>query len=519
MKRLLAIILLLVSQTVFAQDKERDIEKFFTRYVDLLKKGDYPEALNCWGLLDRTISDQLKLQYVNEPVKLEMESPLWRNIEALRAGTATIKVDTIRFSRDFAQIYYTIKSGNQSTVGRSYAISESVLNPSFVSSLHVYCEAWEETNSRFLRLKYRDPSLFQTSAVEDADQFIEATAKRLGISNEKMMILETIKFNAFLCESYGEVEQITGKLALGAMMPSMDAVISKYMPPYHEICQFLVNYSQKDLPSHTLPFMKYGTATFLGGRWGRSPEVLHSLGSYLYLNDLAPIDTLIPRAWFEGFESNPDFAYPIAGLFCEYVWNKIGRERFFELYRQMSGTREQVDAITADNFKQAVSAAIGKDWATIEKEFKNGMMQAKYTGIAPGARDKGNLVLESGTPSLQVRVLEDSTHYNFFVKLTQNDAQGALLLANMGPSPYKSFLFGEQFTDTTYLNQVYGIRFSAAEAGTYNYYTNEITGKYIVGVTANEPLADKSGSTLRFRVEKKLLDGFDKLVSKVVDTK
>ncbi|MGB5139342.1 MAG: hypothetical protein WBP29_12490, partial [Candidatus Zixiibacteriota bacterium] len=94
MKRLLAITMLLISQTVFAQDKEHDIEKFFTNYVELLKKADYPEALNCWGLLDRTISDQLKLQYANEPIKLEMESPLWRNIEAIRAGTATVEVDT-----------------------------------------------------------------------------------------------------------------------------------------------------------------------------------------------------------------------------------------------------------------------------------------------------------------------------------------------------------------------------------------------------------------------------------------
>ncbi|MGB5105298.1 MAG: hypothetical protein WBP42_01135 [Candidatus Zixiibacteriota bacterium] len=518
MKRLLAITMLLISQTVFAQDKEHDIEKFFTNYVELLKKADYPEALNCWGLLDRTISDQLKLQYANEPIKLEMESPLWRNIEAIRAGTATVEVDTIRFSRDFAQIYYAVKTDGKSYVGRSYAISESVLNPSFVSAVHVYCEAWEETSSRFIRLKYRDPSLFQTTALEDADVFVEETAKKLGISNEKMMILETLKFNAFLCESYGEVEQIAGKLALGAMMPSMDAVISKYMPPYHEISQFLVNYSLKDAPSHTLPILKYGTATFLGGRWGRSPEVLHSLGSYLYLNDLSPIDTLIPPAWFETFEANPDFAYPIAGLFCEFVWNKIGRTKYFELYRQMSGTRAQVEAITVDQFKQAVATALGSDWAAIEAEFKEGIKQTKYSGIAPGSQDQGNLVLESGTSALQVRVVEDSTHYNFVVKLAQNDAQGALLLANMGPSPYKSFLFGEQFTDSTYFNQVYGIRFSAAEAGTYNYYTNEITGKYIVGVTSDQPLADKSGSTLRFRVEKKLLDGFDKMVSRVVDT-
>ncbi len=520
MKRLLAtVFLILLSQATMAQDKEHDIEKFFYRYIDLLKKADYPEALNSWSLLDRTISDQLKLHYVNEPVKLEMESTLWQFIDQLRNGSATLEIDTIRFRRDFAQINYTVNYGGKSFAGSSFAISESVLNPSLVSPVHVYCESWEEASSRFLRLKFRDPTLFQQQALDDADRFVEETARRIGLSNERMIILETLKFSVFLSESYGEVEQISGKLALGSLMPSMDAIVSKYLPPYHEIAQFLVNYSLKDAPAYTLPFMKYGTATFLGGRWGRSQEVLHSLGSYLYVNDLSSLDTLMSGKTFASFESNPDFAYPLAGLFCEYLWNQVGREKYFEIYRQFSGTRAQVDAFTADKFKETISNALAKDWAGIESEFKSTVKKDSYAGIEPGANEKGKLVFESGTATVQVRVFEDSTCFNFIASLKQNDAEAALLLANQGQSPYRSFLFGEQFADSLYDNQVYGVRFSAAEAGTYNYYTNEISGKYIVGVSDSEPLADKTGTALRFRIDKRLLAGFDQLAAKIVDVK
>ena len=519
MKRLLVIIVLLLSQIAFAQDKERDIEKFFLGYVEYLKAEDYHSAANVWALLDRTISEQLRIAYTDVPVKMEMDSPLWKHLAELRNGSATLTIDTVRFSRDFARINYTIKSGGKSIPGRSYAISESVLNPRLVSAFHVYCESWEEISSRFLRLKYRDPSLFKQESLDEADEFIEATGRKIGLSAEQMIILETIKFNAFLCESYGEVEQVSGKMALGSFQPSMDAVISRYMPPYHELAQFLVNYSLKNPPAHTHALFKYGTATFLGGRWGRSAEVQLSMGSYLYLNELAELDTLMVSESFPSFDANPDFAYPLAGLFCEYLWTQLGRVKYFEVYRQFSGSRDQVNAIDAAKFKEMIETAVGKDWTTFLADFKKHVATENMAGVTPGGADKGNLVFESGTNSFLVRVLEDSTHYQFVVDLKQADAEGTLLLANLGKVPYKSFLYGEHFADTAYGNQVYGVRFSAAEVGTYDYYRNLISGKYIVGLSSPEPLVDKSGKSLKFRVENRLLSGFETLSSKVVDNK
>ncbi len=519
MKRLLMLIFALLSPLAMAQDndKELDIEKFFLRYVDELKAGKYEEALNRWALYDRTISDQLRLQYENVPVKLEMESPLWHNLASLRSGAATLSVDTVRFSRDFANLSYTIKIGDRQESGRTYLMAESVLQPSFVSPVHVYCEAWEEIHSKYARVRFRDPSLFAGANLDRLDQFVESVGKQLGVGNEKLIILESLKFNVYVCESYGEVEQISGKIAMGRLMPSMDAVISKYMPPYHETVQFLANYALNGAAPYTHPLLKDGLATMLGGRWGRSKPVLASLGAYLYLNDLSPLDTLLDPHAFDEFEANPDFAYPLAGLISEYLWNQLGRKPYLDLYRQLSGTRGFVDSLSAEKTKSIVATAVGKDWSTLQSEFKKWVAAQPMTGIYPGAVESGELVFESGTANILARVFEDSSYYHFHVTLKKDPIEGALLLGNMSGDKYSSFLFQEQFADTAYNNQRFGVRFSSQEVGTYDYYSNEITGKYIVGISGTDPLADAKNANLRFHVDKKLLEGFSLYINRVVE--
>ncbi len=508
MRRLLIALLLILTATAAAQDKERDIEKFFLGYVELLKSGDYPEAQNRWALIDRTIADQLRLQFAGEPMKLELGSPLWANIGALRSDAATIKIDTVRFSRDFARINYTITNGKAAYEGRAYAVAQSVLQPSLVSPTHVYCEAWEEARSTYFRVRFRDPSLFEQSNLEKLDNFVHRTAVQLGISNERLVILETLKANIFLCESYGEVEQITGHLALGHYEQSMDAIISKYLPPYNEVAQFLVSYALKEPPAHTHPFFRYGTATFLAGRWGRSEPVLAMIGKYLFDNQLAPLEPLMTVDSFATFEANPDFAYPIAGMFCEFLWSKLGRDSYLQLYREMSGSAEKVRAITLDQFKSTVAAAAKVEWASLDSDFKSWIKARGRTGIRPGARIVGQPIFESGVASMLVRIYEDSASYNFVVAPKNGPVEGAVLLSSMAETPFKSFLFEEQFPDTTYKNCRYGVLFSAAEIGAYDYYSNEITGKYIVGLSGDEPIANAEGTEYRFNVDKNLLQGF-----------
>lgn len=497
------IVLSLLSAPLFAQ--EEDVKKMCHEYVELLKYEKYNDAIEYWSLLDRTRTEELKIEYIGCPVKLEVGSPLWQYIDEIRAGEAEYRVSLISTSRDFAQIKYSIITATDTVWGMQYALLTGLSQPRLVSPTHVYSDSWEQEQTDFIRLRYRDNKLYSPLAGELADDFIRETASILGVSNEKMLILETLKLNGFLCGTYGEVSQMAGEEGLGAFVKSYDGVVSKYFPPYNELARFMVVYANDNLPPATLPLLEHGTATFLGGRWGRSAQVLSALGSYLYQNDLVNLDTLITAASFKTFHSNPDFAYPLAGLFCEFLFNKLGREEYFRLYREMSGDVDRVNAITSADFKQAVTASTGLPWDALVEEFKSWLPENDYGGMSAGASTEGELRYESGLKGVLVRIFEAPDAYNVVAELDSPDIKAAVLLRQRMSDEYGSFLFEDQFPDTLYDDYHYGILFSTQEAGTYSYLSNVITGKYISMMTGDEPIYDSETGGVRFRIDKALL--------------
>jgi hypothetical protein len=513
--------MLLCAQVAVAEVSQQDVAKFFLSYIQVLKSGDNLEALNYWSLLDRTNADQLQIRYANTPNKLEGGSALLHYLGQLKSGVAKLDIDTITMNRGFAKINYRITTKDTSIAGAHFAVTTTTVEPSLTTPLRVFTESWDQAEGRFVNLTYRDPSLFERGNLETADQFIERTAKTLGISKEKMDRLETVKVKMFLCESYGEVQQVTGKSALGDFMKPLDAVVSRYFPAYHEIAEFLVAYANDSLPLYTLPFIEQGTATFLGGRWGRSGPVVLSLGSYIYCQNLMELDKLYSSADFSSYENNSDFSYPVAGLFCKFLYDKLGNEKYFELYRRLSGSEENVRAITPSTFKESVSAAVGIKWPALEAEFKEYAKVESYAGIAAGALDRGKLVFESGLTNCLVRVLEDSTHYNFLIQIKSGEPKAALIAegATGAADPYRSFLFEEYFPGLKYDHQSWGLIFSSKEVGTYDFYTNVITGKYISGFTAAEEIAKPGMKQYRFRVEKQLMQDFGKRNVKLIPMK
>ncbi len=518
MKRVLIICLLLYSQIAMAEISQDEVQAFFYGYVAALKAGDNRFALNHWSLLDRTWSDQLGIRYKDTPIKVDAGSQILENLDALKAGTAKVTVDTITVNRGFARISYSLKTQDTTYTGVYYAVTTSTVEPSLASTLRVFTESWEQAEGKYFDLTYRDLTLLQNGNITAADQFVEETAKTLGISDAKMANLEKAKFRIILCESYGEVQMLTGLPAHGVFYRPLDAVVSKFLPPYHEIAQLLVAYANDSIPYYTLPFIEEGTATFLGGRWGRSPEVMLYVGSYIYLNNYHEWDKLLTYDGFRGMEDNPDFSYPVAGLFCKFLFEKLGHEKYFKLYRELSGSEEQVKAITQKKFESLAAAATGKSWTVLESEFKAFVKTQKYAGISAGAPNKGKLVYESGTPNFSLRILEDSAHYNVFVSPKADGAKAALLIGSTQTADaYQSSLYKEYFSDNSWQQQHYALMFSTKEneIGTYDFYTNVITGKYGVGFSG-ESLQKPGSKEYRFQVDKRLLPKIDQQAVKLV---
>lgn len=521
MKRILLILLLPFTQVALAEVPSPDVAKFFLSYVQALKSGDSPGALGYWSLLDRTFADQLGIKYLNTPVKLEGGSLLTSYIGQLKSGTADLVIDTITANRGFAKISYHIKTKDTTVNGFYFAVTTSTVEPSLTTPMRVFTESWDQAQSRFVMLTYRDLSLLEQSNIDETDQFIEQTARIIGISKEKMDALERTKFRVVLCESYGEVQQISGKTTLGHFVKPLDVVVSKYFPAYHEIAEFLVSYANDSLSLYTFPFIEHGTATFLGGRWGRSAPVMLSLGSYIYSNNLMELDKLLTAPEFMSYENNSDFSYPLAGLFCKFLFEKLGREKYFQLYRQLSGSEDEVNAITPQRFKDLVNQSTGAAWSSLDSEFKEYARNEGYAGIAAGSHDQGKQVYESGLPDMTVRILEDSTHYNFLIRAKSGDPKAALVAGEHSnkAEPFRSFLFEEYFPEATYDHQRWAVIFSDKEVGAYDFFTNVITGKYIVGFTAAEEIVNSGSNEYRFRIEKRLLPDFPKQGLKIIPMK
>jgi hypothetical protein len=248
--------------------------------------------------------------------------------------------------------------------------------------------------------------------------------------------------------------------------------------------------------------------------------VMLYLGGYIYRSGNCEWADLLAQESVKSWEDNPDFTYPVAGLFCKFLFEKIGREKYFQLYRQLSGNEVEVRAMTEKNFQDAVTAITGKDWVALQAEFKAYVAKQSSAGILAGSPDRGKLVFESGTTEFQIRILEDSAYYNVEITPKAGDAKAAVLIGESdAQGPYESFLFKEYFPDSAWKRQHYALMFSVGEVGTYDFYTNAITGKYSVGFSSGEPILKPGSNQYRFRVEKQLLGDLSKQSMKLYPLK
>jgi hypothetical protein len=235
------------------------------------------------------------------------------------------------------------------------------------------------------------------------------------------------------------------------------------------------------------------------------------LGGYIYTSGNCEWSDLLTYDSFRNWEDNPDFTYPVAGLFCKFLFEEIGREKYFQLYRQLSGSEAEVKAITEKKFQDVVAAITGKTWVALQAEFKTYVSKQSSAGIFAGAPDRGKLVYQSGTTEFQIRILEDSAYYNVEITPKAGDVKAAVLIGGSNDhGPYESFLFKVYFLESAWNYQHYALIFSVGEVGTYDFYTNAITGKYSVDFSAGEPILNPGTHQYRFRVEKQLLSDIDK---------
>ena len=352
---------------------------------------------------------------------------------------------------------------------------------------------------------FSDSTLINPFALKSLDTFINKIADTLKIFPEKMKILAENKIDYLLCNKE-EMKLLTGFDANGISNLQFDAIVSRHLPHPHELVHLLINYSLGELPLFTLPVLQEGFAVALGGRWGKSPEVVKQLSPILISENICKLDDLLLSVGFN--QTMPDISYPVAGSFSKMLISEYGIDNYKKIYLLLSGSLDKVQKLTPSEVKITIEQICKTDWETINNQFKRHLDQLKNINLKPGISKSGNNISELSGDSLIVFVKETEDCYEFIIRSLNNTPAGTILLHNnnyLSSGNYRSSMYTEQFPNSEYSGFKYGIKFDINETGFYNYMTNCLEAKYATAFSPNINYWDEKLSSISFSLKKSVL--------------
>ncbi|MBK7140799.1 MAG: hypothetical protein IPH75_01815 [bacterium] len=483
-------------------------------YFDLLASENFETASMLWTPEAQERSSRFGITYPSISIRVDATSPVVRNLPTMRyhvtpaAKQAMSLTENGRVMRmEYSSIvntqlikwpYYAIKSGEY----------YSLTYPQ-----DFYAADWKVTESKYFRVHaHPDKEVYLNAAVlEEADRFVERMCDSLKIEKGMRSTIAESKIEFFFCDGDSTVQVITGQHTKGLLDLASNDIISADFPHFHEVIHLLVNISLKEIPLQTLPLLREGVAVQYAGRWGKRATALLDLGVYLYKENLVEMDSILTYGGFEA-SGGADIAYPVAGLFTEYLMQKVGPVAFWTLYRQGSFTDYTLDTLSLLEVRRMLVQATGiADWEALKADFAAFIEKASEQMAVARAG-----VLEDGKKLLEgdyFTVTQTKEWVCFELSKDTGAVQGNLLFSPDSRLVGKrSHLFEEQYGLTQpFEGYRFGVRFDQNEAGLYDYATNELVAKYIWGISPSEEYFDKPARTVRIRFRADLLkDAFSK---------
>jgi hypothetical protein len=274
------------------------------------------------------------------------------------------------------------------------------------------------------------------------------------------------------------------------------AVISSPYPHFHELAHLLVDMTFTETPAQTLPVVQEGLACLLGGRWGRSPQVVLYTGwvnDHFGMGTLA--DVLTQEAW-NGFGGGSDVAYPLGALLCEAVRRQAGWAGVMELNRRVAGSAEKVAGLDEKTIRGHINRICG--WTenddSLEKAMAQVMAENKRCGILPGGPWPGAGVAIA--PAAFFATGEEGPIFK-----VEASACPLFVLSQADPGSSASTLFQEHLPANTYRGQRWGLRVSPETISLYDFATNQLLGLWVAGFTDEPDACAGPRETLVFRLE------------------
>jgi len=477
------------------------------QYIKAIRENNRAEAKSLWLSEEIEKSAELGIIFTGIEAKYDCASPLIYDHNRLMDYTEKINLEYIDSLDVRANLSLT--GVGRDSIHIPYYLTQSGDGWKLCSPMYIYTKGWQNLPTRYFNIHYDDSSLINDFASHRLDSFIDSLEKQLNISSERIHYLGESKIDYYLCND-NQMKLITGYAAQGMTNFQFDAIITCYLPHYHELVHLINNYALKECPLFTLPILQEGLACCLGGRWGKSPGVINYWGNVSLNLGLADLDDILTANGFHNCPGGSDAAYAISSLFAGSLIDGFGIQKLKTFYTLLSGTNEYVNSLSPSFIKTEIEKIFITSWQEIEANFKNFTNRFAYGGIEPSTAplDK-DVFLEIESDNISAVVWDNSGQYVFQIKLESGSVGGALVLTVNSisiDSQYQSRFFKEQFPDKNYQGEIYGIQFSEGECGLYDYQTNMLLAKYVAGFTPNQNYWDSDARIITFGLDKKLLD-------------
>ncbi|MCK5125570.1 MAG: hypothetical protein KAR42_04885 [candidate division Zixibacteria bacterium] len=475
-----------------------------TGYIDAVKVGDFTIAQTYWDESYIKASAKLGIEYRDVRLKYDCASPISQNLEAIQSG--------------MCQVYSSLVLQQDSTA----KVTVHLISPSDSADFTYLCclidGDWKITSpyyykikdmpvrqTKYCRIYYSDETLLNSYACMQIDRFIEATAKSLGVSFEKLNILSSVGITYLLLPDV-DVMELVGYPTKGMYDVPSDAIITSRLPHNHELTHLLVNYAQENPSLFTSPFMQEGVACYFGGRWGRSSRIINYIGYVNLQFKLAGPEDILTYDGFHNKIGNADISYPISSLFVGYLVQTLDRESFLSLYDDFSGTGEGVKKLSLSNAKKLITEKTGLDWNVISSRFERRWQRYFRCGIVPFETQlSADSAAVSVNDTINYSIWDVGNTYLIEVDLSKAPKGGVLLLSNDSTAAhdlYSSFLFNEQLPERAFLHQRFGLKITPSEIGIYDYFTNELLASFVYGFELDYSPDNAASNIYRFRINK-----------------
>lgn len=365
---------------------------------------------------------------------------------------------------------------------------EYYLQDSFIVSKPFFnSRNWKTKDSNHFKFFISDETFFNDYSIEQLEKFVEIMFNELKFSEQQRNEIKQKKIYYFLCKDESEIQKVTGFATRGIYILAQDYIITTYSTHYHELIHFLINFRLNDLPIYTHPFLQEGLAVAFGGRGGLDVHTIFETGVFLVKSGFANYYELLNRKDFQNTDAT--ISYPISGLYVIFLINQIGIDKFIELYKKYSTSKDLnlIDFISVNDLPSE------EKWNL----FIDSLIDRNPIKVADNV-DFNSFNITSKSENYETYSNEEE--YLFRIKDT-------LLLNIKKKTPtYKSKLFAEHFPIKKYNSEKYLIIANQKEISIYNLYSNNLIGKYVASFSIPPKEIKKKDGFYGFIVEKYLFE-------------